>query len=230
MSNASNPFTLRRKPWAFRLCLPLLRIASTYHHLVVEGTAHLPREGPGLLFVKHRSTRDTLLLSWLLYRETGRTANYLMKYRAAGLPPQLMEALGAVAVIRPKDVLRLANRAERRARLEEARAMQQQAMDYVAWLYAQGELVVVYPEGMFYPQRLGPVQTGSVRHALTVAQQTGLTIPIIPVGIAYERLNAPRSRAFFRIGEPRDPTAYPALAPLIDALKTQLRALSYIAR
>jgi 1-acyl-sn-glycerol-3-phosphate acyltransferase len=206
----------------------LLRLASAYHHLVIDGAAHLPQHGPGLLFVKHRATRDTLLLSWLLYRETGRMGNYLMKYRAAGLPPQLMEALGAIAVIRPKDVLRLANRAARRARLEEARAMQQRAMDYVAWLYAQGELVVVYPEGMFYPQHLGPVQTGSVRHALTVAQQKGMTIPIIPIGIAYEHINIPRSRAFFRIGAPYDPAAYPSLASLVDALKTQLRILSHL--
>ncbi len=228
MSNPSDPFNLRRKPWAFRLCLPLLRLVSGYHRLAVEGAAHLPQQGPGLLFVKHRATRDTLLLSWLLYRETGRMGNYLMKYRAAGLPPQLMEALGAIAVIRPKDVLRLANRAERRARLEKARAMQQRAMDYVAWLYAQGELVIVYPEGMFYPQRLGPIQTGSVRHVLTIAQQTGTRIPIIPIGIAYERLNAPRSRAFFRIGDPYDPAAYPSLASLVDALKTQLRTLSHL--
>jgi 1-acyl-sn-glycerol-3-phosphate acyltransferase len=203
--NSEKGFTLHRKPWLFHVFRPLLALVSLYHRVVVRGDEHLPREGPALLLLKHCATRDTLLFSRLLYRRTGRMANYLMKYGAAGLPTGLMEALGAVPVIRARDILRLEGRAARSDRLQEARRRKQQAFDYVAWLYEQGELVVVYPEGRFCPHSLGPLDPSAVQHAFRLAQETDLAVPIVPVRIDYEDLHRPGSRVLFRIGGPRHP-------------------------
>ncbi|MGC9400028.1 MAG: 1-acyl-sn-glycerol-3-phosphate acyltransferase [Anaerolineae bacterium] len=217
---------LRRRAWAVHLCRPLLALVAACHRLTVVGGERLPREGAALLVVKHRATRDSLLLSWILYRQTGRMASYLMKRGAAGLPPRLLEALGGVPVIRPQDVLRLKTRAQRRAHLEAARRLQQQALDYVARLYAHGELVVVYPEGAFYPYTLGPLQTGCLRHAYDLARRDDLDIPLIPIGLAYERPQGRRPQAIFRVGRACAPQAFPTFPDLLATLKTQLSALS----
>ncbi|MFP4346075.1 MAG: 1-acyl-sn-glycerol-3-phosphate acyltransferase [Anaerolineales bacterium] len=217
--NTEKGFTLRRKPWLFHVFRPLLAFVALYHRVVVTGEEHLPREGPALLLLKHRSTRDTLLFSRFLYRRTGRTANYLMKYGAAGLPTGLMEAFGAVPVIRARDILRLDGQAARAARLREARRRKQQAFDYVAWLYAQGELVAVYPEGRFCPHSLGPLDPSAVQHAFRTVQETGLTLPIVPVGIDYEDLRRPGSRVLFRIGSPRHPQNFPSPRSLLVELR-----------
>ncbi len=153
-------------------------------------------------------------------------AHYLVKYGAAGLPPQLLMWVGGIPVIRTKDILKLGTRAARRTRLQQARAMRQQALDYIAWLYTQGELVVVYPEGTFYPHQLGPLQIDSIRHAYDMTKKTGVDIPLIPIGTAYAHQRGRRPQAIFRIGDPCKPRAFPALAPLVDALREQLRRLS----
>ncbi len=217
--NSEKGCTLGRTPWLFHVFRPLLALVSLYHRVVLRGDEHLPREGPALLLLKHRATRDTLLFSRLLYRRTGRMANYLMKYGAAGLPSGLMEAFGAVPVIRARDILRLEGRAARSARLQEARLRKQQAFDYVAWLYAQGELVVVYPEGRFCPHSLGPLDPSAVQHAFRLAQETDLNLPIVPVGIDYEDLHRPGSRVLFRVGRPHLPQHYASPRALLVELR-----------
>lgn len=219
-------YTLRRRTWAFRVCVPVLWLAAGFHRIRIEGKEHLPTQGAGLLLVKHRATRDSLLLSWLLYRQTGRTANYLMKYRAAGLPPQLLEAVGGIPVIRSKDILRRQTRSQRRDHLQAAREMHRRAMAYVAWLYKQDELVVAYPEGRFYPNRLGPLQTGTIRQVYDLTRQTDLHIPILPIGTAYKHQQGRRPRATFRVSAPYEVSRFPSFATLVDALREQLRTLS----
>ena len=226
MSERSEEFRLRRRTWALRGCLPLLDLIAAWHRLEVEGAAHLPTRGAALLVVKHRATRDSLLLSQLLYRTTGRMANYWMKYRAAGLPPQLLERFGGIPVIRPQDILRLKTPAQRRAQLRKARAMCDEARAYVTWLYRRGELVVVYPEGTFYPDRIGPLYTGALRQVHRLTRTRGLTIPIVPIGTAYERRGGLRPPARFQIGPPLDATAFPTCASLVNRIREQLQTLS----
>jgi 1-acyl-sn-glycerol-3-phosphate acyltransferase len=146
----SDKFVLRRKAWVMRIFLPLLRVVAFYHRLVVEGADYLPRQGPALLVVKHRATRDTLLLSLILYRFAHRSGNYLMKGKPSSIFNGILEAAGGIKVIRPKDIHRLESRAAQKAYLEQARDLNQNALDYAAWLYIQGEIVVTFPEGMFY--------------------------------------------------------------------------------
>ncbi len=211
---------LQRKAWAVRACYPLLWLVARAHRLTIEGPEHLPREGPALLLAKHRATRDSLLLSWALYSETGRQANYLMKYGAAGLPPRLLEALGGIPVIRAKDILRAGAGVARRDCLRKARRMQQQALAYVRWLYAQGELVLIYPEGMFYPRRLGPLNPGGVCQVFELAHQKGFSVPVLALGISYH------PRTVIRVGVSHDPLTYAALSTFVSVLRKDLARLS----
>ncbi len=225
-STRSDRITLRRKPWLVRAWMPLLACLARCHHLRVEGASCLPREGPALLLVKHRATRDTLLLAWLLHRYAGRTANYVMKRGAAGLPLHLMEAFGGVPVIRAKDILRLQSRADRSAHLARARAREREVRAYLAWLYTQDEWVVIYPEGMFYPHRLGPLDGGAVRQVFDLAANSGSAVPVIPIGTAYACPNRLCLQAVFRVGRPHDAREYPTSTAMLAALKAQIAFLS----
>lgn len=226
MPGSATRHTRRRHRWAILASLPLLNLIARWYRLVVKGEEHLPPDGAALLLVKHRATCDSLLLSQLLHRTTGRMANYLMKYRAAGLPPQVLEIFGGIPVIRPKDILRLKTRAQRRAHLQQARLLHQQAMDYVEWLYVHGELVVTYPEGTFYPDQLGPLYTNTIHQVYNLTRDRGLTIPIVPIGTVYQHQRGLRPQAFFRIGPPLDTAAFSNPASLVNALRDHLHTLS----
>jgi 1-acyl-sn-glycerol-3-phosphate acyltransferase len=213
----------RRQPWLFHLCRPFLFLAAHYHRLEVVGIDHAPTRGPALLLVKHRATRDSLLLSWILYHHAGRMAYYLVKSKSP-LYNRFVGALGGIGVIRPKDLRRIQDRAQRRAALQRARRLNRQTLDYVAELYIQGELVIIYPEGMFYPTRLGPLHLGALRQIHDLAPRC--EIPIVPVGVEYQALRRPRSRVYVRFGAPLSIADYPELSGLADVLTDQLRGLS----
>ncbi len=194
--------------------------------MVVEGGEYLPRQGPALLLVKHWASRDTLLLSLVLYRFSGRFGNYLMKGKQAGVSNRILEALGGVKVIRAKDIRRIQDRAAREAYLDRAREFNRRALAYVSWLYSQGEVVITYPEGMFYEDRMGPVQTGLIKHTLEVGRKTNIQIPFIPVGLEYESLRRPRAGVVFRIGAPLYPTSATEPGQLSEVVKQRLGELS----
>jgi 1-acyl-sn-glycerol-3-phosphate acyltransferase len=224
-----NLFVLRRKDWIVNLSKPVVKLATLYHRVTVEGAEYLPRQGPALLLVKHRATRDSILLSEILYRHTGRMGNYLMKGKPTGLKNSLLEALGGIKVVRPKDIYKLKSRDEKKARLAWAREYNQRAYNYVAWLYTQSEIVIAYPEGMFFGHRLGPIQSGIIKHTLAVEQAHDLQIPITPIGIEYQSLHQPRSRAYFRIGSPLSSTSFANPRDLTAEVKQQLAWLSGLA-
>ncbi len=226
MSVRSTDRRPRRQPWLFHLCRPFLFLAAHFHRLEVTGIEHAPTQGPALLLVKHRASRDSLLLSWILYHHAGRMGYYLVK-RKSPLYNRLVGALGGIGVIRPKDIRRIQGRAQRRAALRRARRSNQQAMAYVAELYIRGELMVIFPEGMFYPTRLGPLHLGALRQIRDLAPHC--EIPIVPVGIEYESLGRPRSRSYLRFGAPLSIGDYPELAVLADVIEKQLRVLSGLA-
>ena len=222
----SELFVLRRKAWVVNLSKPVIKLVSFYHRVTVEGVENLPRQGPALLLVKHRATRDSILLSEILYRHTHRYGNYLMKGKPSGLKNSLLEALGGIKVVRPKDIHKLKDRAEKKARLAWAREFNQRSYSYVTWLFTQNELVIAYPEGMFFSHRMGPIQSGIIKHTLTVEQKYHLKTPIIPLGIAYENLHQPRSQAFFRVGAPLFATQFADPRHLTAEVKRQLAQLS----
>jgi 1-acyl-sn-glycerol-3-phosphate acyltransferase len=149
-----------------------------------------------------------------------------MKGKPAGLKNSLMEALGGIKVVRPKDIHKLKSRDEKKARLAWAREYNRRAYTYVAWLYSQGEIIIAYPEGMFFGHRLGPIQSGIIKHTLAVEQEHGLQIPIIPIGIEYQSLHQPRSRVYFRIGPPLISTSFADPRDLTSEVKQQLARLS----
>ncbi len=213
---------MRRKE-SFACAVRLLsKGALIYHRLIVEGEEHLPRQGPALLLPKHRAYRDIPVEGVLLYKITRRYANYVMK---VGLH-KLLELSGGIKIVRPKDLRRLKNREKRKAQIRWAREHNQGALDYLAWLYRRGELVVSHPEGMRCQDTIGHLQKEIVEHMLDVEHRHGLRIPIIPIGFEYESYKKPLSRVYFRIGEPFFSDHVGDVNKVTDLVEKRLRVLS----
>ena len=188
----------------------------------MEGAEYLPRTGTALILPKHRAYRDIILEGVQLYRATRRLATYVMK---AGLY-SLLEAPGGIKIVRPKDIRKIKDRDARRSLIKGAREKNQKTLDYLAWLYRGGELVVSHPEGMRFQDEMGSLQKEIVEHALHVEKTHGLRIPIIPIGLEYESFSRPLSRIFFRVGEPILSNEHADLSELMGLIETRIRTLS----
>ena len=199
--------------------------AMRYHRLAVEGGSNLPREGPALILPKHCAYRDILLEGVLLYRFTRRYANYIMKVGLWGV----LELMGGVKVVRPKDIRRIADREQRRAEIRRARAANQQMQAYLDGLYQSGEVVVSHPEGMRYQDKLGPLQKEVVEHLVQAEERLGVRVPLIPVGLEYDSYARPGARVYFRVDEPLYADSFANVNELMDHLGNRLRVLSGLA-
>lgn len=215
-------FALRRRDWAAGAARTLAGWALRYHRLVVSGAEHLPRQGPALILPKHRAYRDILVEGVVLGRSVDRFATYVMKVGLWGL----LEWLGGVKVVRPKDIRRLKDHQARRDQLRRARQLNQETLDYLAWLYARGELVLSHPEGTRCPQGMGPLQKEIIDHLAQVEQERGLRVPLIPIGLEYESFSRPLGRIYVRIGAPLYLDQFADCQALMEALGRRICELS----
>lgn len=207
-------------------CARLLAVGALWYHRVeVEGGHNLPLEGPGLLLPKHRVYRDVFVEGVFVHRITGRYVTFVMKVGLWGI----LEHMGGLKVVRPKDVRRIADREKRRAEIHRAREANQKMQDYLDGLYKHGELVISHPEGMRYKDRLGPLQKEVIEHLLRAEDRLGVRVPLIPIGIEYESYGRPRSRVYFRVGEPLYAESFADVSALIDHIGERLRLLSGLA-
>jgi 1-acyl-sn-glycerol-3-phosphate acyltransferase len=193
-----------------------------YHRIVVEGSEYLPSRGAALLLPKHRAYRDIVIEGLVLYRATRRYATYVMKVGLYGV----LELLGGVKIVRPKDVLRLKDRQSRKDRIRWARQQNQCTLDYLAWLYERGEVVISHPEGMRFQDTMGALQKEIVVHLLQVEQERGLRVPLIPIGLEYESFGRPRSRVCVRVDAPLYTDQFVDQQALMDVLARRIRTLS----
>ena len=194
-----------------------------YHRFVVEGGENLPRSGTALILPKHRAYRDIVVEGVLLHRLTSRHASYVMKVGLYGI----LEVLGGVKIVRPRDIRRIEDRDVRRQRIEWARDRNQHTLDYLAWLYTTGELVVSHPEGTRCADNMGVLQKQVIEHMISVEREGGLRVPMIPVGLEYENIMAPRSAVFFRVGAPIYSDEFADVGELMAELQTRIGDLSF---
>ena len=222
MPESSNEFSLKRIDALACIAHWLGAGVLLYHRLVIEGGHHLPREGPALLLPKHHAYRDIPLEGVLFHRGTRRYATFVMKKGLWGI----LEHFGGLRVVRPKDVRRIANRADRRLEIARARAANQKMQDYLDGLYGHGEVVISHPEGMRCQGEVGPLQKEVVEHVVRAEQRLGIRVPMIPIGIEYESYARPRSRAYLRVDEPFYADSFADINTLMQHLGDRIRKLS----
>jgi 1-acyl-sn-glycerol-3-phosphate acyltransferase len=126
----------------------------------VAGAENLPADNAFILLAKHQRWADIPLLSLA----TPRPLYYIAKFELFknALSNWFCSALGGIPLNRQRP---LESRRSLNATIE---------------LLEMGEGIVIFPEGTYYRDQMGPGQAGMVRFVLS-----RLELPFIPVGISY---------------------------------------------
>ena len=191
-----------------------------YRDVEVLGLERLPAEGPALLASNHPNALvDALVVGCTLQRPVTLTAKATLLENP--LTRSLLRIAGVVPLRRASDD---AARGNGGSALDPARNAS--AFAAVLDVLQEGGIVLLFPEGKSHSDpALAPLRTGLARIAFMARDERHLTIPIIPVGLTFERKWEPRSRVLMHIGTPirvaadapNDSTAVAALTQHVDA-------------
>ena len=140
-----------------------------------EGLHHLPEAGGFVLLPKHQRWEDIPLLALACPRPLYYVAK--TELFATAIKGRIISALGGIPLDRQRPM----------ASRDHLRAMKE--------ALSSGEGIVVFPEGTYYPDRMGSGHIGVVRMLLSRIKG-----PFIPVGIRYVR-GPWRTRVHIRFGE-----------------------------
>lgn len=190
-----------RKNWVFTITKAASRVLlAPFYHLETDGTDNLPQETSFILLPKHQRWEDIPLLSLA----TPRPLYYVARYDLFENPVSnwFLRSLGGIPLNRQRPV-------------ESRRSLQA-----ILECLKRGEGVVVFPEGTYYRNTMGPGRVGIVK--LILAR---FSVPFIPVGICYSRK---RTRTLVRINFGRaffpDPGA--SASTFLDKVMKEIAALS----
>ncbi|MGD2186372.1 MAG: lysophospholipid acyltransferase family protein [Desulfobacterales bacterium] len=139
----------------------LARVLLTpFFRIEVAGVDHLPSDHAFVLLSKHQRWEDIPLLSLA----TPRPLYYIAKFELFKnvLSNWFFNSLGGIPINRQRPL--------------ESRRFLQATIE----LLKKGEGVVIFPEGTYYRNKMGPGQIGMVRFVLS-----RMRLPFIPVGIKY---------------------------------------------
>lgn len=167
-----------------------------YADIEVTGDERLPRTGPALLAVNHPNALvDALLVGWMLPRRMRFTAKAtLFTNPVAGWA---LRYLGVIPLRRQSD------EAARGAAPSPTRNLE--AFRAVIAALGDGAAVLIFPEGKSHDEpAIAPLRSGAARMALQARDGGVRGLRIVPIGLVFERKEAPRSRVLVQVGQPID--------------------------
>lgn len=184
----------------YRLLKALGRLALRwfYRDIEVVGIEQLPHDGPVLLASNHPNALvDALVICCTLRRPVTLTAKATLLENPA--TRALMRLTGVVPLRRASDE---AARGRDASVLDPSRNAN--AFSAVLDVLQAGGVVLLFPEGKSHSDpALAPLRTGLARMALLARDERHIeSLPIIPVGLTFERKWEPRSRAVMYVGSP----------------------------
>lgn len=168
---------LERKTWVCDATKALIRLTFLpFYRLETNGIEHLPRKKAFLLLPKHQCWQDIPLMAIA----TPQPLYYVAKHELFenAIISRLLKSQGGIPLNRQKP---LKSRDSIRAMIH---------------FLNEGEGVVVFPEGTYYPNRMGPGKGGILK--LIISR---LALPLIPVGVRY-RKEGLRTHVIIFFGEP----------------------------
>jgi len=212
---------LKRKSWIFIPARALTNIYVDYKYkLNITGIENIPKHAAALLLVKHQYKSDIYIEGKVLDKYSHRPANWLMKSSF----PNYVEKIGGIRVVRLKDAKKIKNKQKRKRFLEKAEEINYDSLNYIKWLYTQGEIVIVHPEGTRVPLDVKKVHMPVINATIAFEKKMYLDIPIIPIGICYENIKEKNSEVYFNIGNPLNINK----PNLENTLQQELKYLSHI--
>lgn len=168
-----------------------------YRRIDVVGLERLPRNAPLLLVCNHPNALvDAMLVAWAVPRRVVLTAKAtLFKHPALAT---LLNWVGVVPLVRRSDI--------EKAAMQGAQDPQRNARAFGALraVLRRGGAVLIFPEGISHDHTaLAPLKTGAARIALEARDEAHVgNLHIVPIGLTFERKDAPRTRVLVQIGEP----------------------------
>ncbi|HEX7939141.1 MAG TPA: lysophospholipid acyltransferase family protein, partial [Gemmatimonadaceae bacterium] len=172
-----------------------------YSRIDVEGIEQLPATGPALLGVNHPNALvDSMVVAHIYNRRltfTGRATLFSNPVRA-----WFLRSLGVVPLIRQKDIAELGASTDVNRNVG--------SFDALIAALRNGGASMIHPEGITHDEpSLTPLRTGAARIALQARDAGVRGLKLVPVGLTFERKDAPRTRVFVQIGDPIDVDSWP---------------------
>ncbi len=203
-ANRKNQNPPGRNEGFFQVFILLVRALLTpFFRIEVEGLKNLPRDSAFVLLCKHQRWEDIPLLGLA----TPRPLYYIAKYELFknALSNRFFSTLGGIPLNRRRPLA--------------SRRFLQATID----LLEKGQGVVIFPEGTYYPNKMGPGQIGMVKFVLS-----RLKLPFIPVGINYS-VGRRRHRVRIHFGKAfhADPTL--AAETFVNRMMKEIAVLSGLA-
>ena len=161
LQHRQNQHAPGRNEHLFKIIKPLARVLlAPFFRIEVVGAQNLPADNAFILLPKHQRWVDIPLLGLA----TPRPLYYIAKFELFknALSNWFFKALGGIPLNRQRP---LESRRSLSATIE---------------LLKMGEGIVIFPEGTYYRDQMGPGQAGMVRFVIS-----RLSLPLIPVGINY---------------------------------------------
>jgi glycerol-3-phosphate O-acyltransferase/dihydroxyacetone phosphate acyltransferase len=172
-----------------------------YSRIDVEGLERIPATRPLLLAVNHPNALvDAMVVTWMFPRRVVLTAKATL-FRNP-IARAFFNSAGVVPLIRAQDVRNLGPSTEA--------GRNKRAFDALNDALARGRAVLIFPEGITgdHPS-LAPFKTGAARMALQARDSNVHGLSIVPIGLTFERKDAPRTRVFVHVGDPIDVESWP---------------------
>lgn len=198
-----------------------------YRRIDLEGLERLPRDAPVLLVVNHPNALvDALLVAWVIPRRVTLTAKATLFQN--NLLSRFLNWVGVVPLMRAADVRDVSGH---EAPLDPNR--NSRSFGALKQVLRRGGCVVIFPEGISHDNpSLAPLRTGAARIALEAREEGQVrNLHIVPVGLTFERKDAPRTRVVVQIGQPIGIDGWPTegespVIALTHEIETRLRAVT----
>jgi 1-acyl-sn-glycerol-3-phosphate acyltransferase len=212
------------------------RLIAHRIEITVDGLQHLPPEGPAILAARHfHHLYDGCALIAVVPRPVHIVVTLDWMHNKVGKP--LLEAACRAAgwpIVPRTGGQRLLNATTGPGTSMRARQQLLSATRECVELLNAGQFLLVFPEGYpnidpGYTPKLNdeawlPFQPGFVRIALIAEREARIRVPIIPVGLQYER--GERWQVAVRIGEPLKLDRDADAARQVRVIENQVRQLS----
>lgn len=208
----------------YRILRTIGRLALRWYYRDIEvlGLERIPKSGPALLASNHPNALvDALVIACTLRRPVTLTAKATLLDHA--ITRALLRMVGVVPLHRVADAVQA-------DRPDPARNVR--AFTAVLDVLSRGGLVLVFPEGKSHTDSaLAPLRTGIARMAVMARANRNLDVPIIPIGLTFERKWEPRSRVLMHVGVPitvgrLEPDVPNGVAPIMHAVLAGLREVT----
>lgn len=190
-----------RKPWVFYPAKTLARLSfSLFFHLTAEGTESIPRKRAFVILSKHQRWEDIPLLGL----SSPRPLYYIAKYELFKHPMSgwLLKSLGGIPLDRASPL------------------KSRKSLKSVIEFLKRDEGIVLFPEGTYFKDRMGPGHIGMVRLILSQTE-----VPFVPAGIKYSQKKG-RILVRIRFGEPFYHDSYTPANEFLECMMQEIARLS----